>query len=76
VTLIESGEPGRRSPVKILTSAELEKHFIEALKHPSHLLSELKDFFVVLKLLELRELSEHPGLAGAIEAINRYSPFK
>ena len=57
-------------------SAELEKHFIEAVMHPSHLLAELKDLFVVLKLLELREMSEHPSLTAAIEAINRYSPFK
>ncbi len=57
-------------------SAELEKRFVDAVSHPSRLLPELKDLFVVLKLFELREMSEHPGLASAIEAINRYSPFK
>jgi len=57
-------------------SAELGKQFIDIVSHPTHALSEIKDFFVVLKLLELRMMSEHPDLARAVEAINSNSPFK
>ena len=57
-------------------SAELAKQFLDMLSHPTHLIAELKDFFVVLKLLELRIMAEHPALAKAVAAINRNSPFK
>ena len=57
-------------------TSELGKQFLDILSHPTHILSEVKDFFVVMKLLELRMISEHPDLAKAVEAINKNSPFK
>ena len=57
-------------------TAELGKHIIDILKNPTHLLEEIKDLFVVLKLLELRVMAEHPNLEKTVEAINKNSPFK
>ncbi len=38
--------------------------------------SEVRDFFTVMKLLEMRLAVEHPRLARAAERIQEYSPLK
>ncbi len=39
------------------------------------IISELKDFLVVLKLFEMRIVAEHPTMQTAIEKTLEYSPF-
>jgi len=42
--------------------------------HPSHAVSELRDFFAVARLLRLRWLAEHPLMVETMDAINRSYP--
>jgi Zn-finger nucleic acid-binding protein len=43
-------------------------------EHPTHAVSELRDFFAVVRLLRLRLLAEHPHLTETMDAINRAYP--
>ena len=52
------------------------KQFVEVAAGPEGVISEVKDFLAVLKLLELRIAVEHPGLVKASQKIYQQSPFK
>jgi Zn-finger nucleic acid-binding protein len=43
-------------------------------EHPTHAVSELRDFFAVARLLRLRLLAEHPQLTETMDIINRSYP--
>jgi Zn-finger nucleic acid-binding protein len=55
---------------------DVEKQFAQIVTGPEGPLSELRDFFTVLNLLEKRLGVEHPRLASTIEEISLASPFK
>ena len=52
------------------------KEFIKIFTGTKGLVSEIKDFLVVLYLLELRIISEHPTLDKIAKNIYLYTPFK
>jgi len=52
------------------------KQFEKVLVGPGGEISDIRDFFTVLKLLEMRLLVEHPRVAAAAEKIYQYSPLK
>ena len=55
---------------------DAEKQFAQIVMGPEGPISELRDFFAVLNLLEMRLLIEHPKLANAAEKIYLFSPLK
>ena len=55
---------------------ETFKQFVEIFTGHEGLVSEAKDFFAVLKLLQIRLGVEHPGLEEACHNIYRYTPFR
>jgi Zn-finger nucleic acid-binding protein len=55
---------------------DAEKQFAQIVTGPEGPVSELRDFFAVLNLLEMRLAVEHPTLASLVEAIYLASPFK
>ncbi len=52
------------------------KQFVEVATGPEGVISEVRDFLAVLKLLELRIAVENPGLVKASQKIYQQSPFK
>ena len=60
------------------TSDEYAREALRQLKevgeHPTHLVSELRDFFAVVRLLRLRFLAEHSQMTATMDAINRSYP--
>lgn len=52
------------------------KEFIEIFTGSEGVISEVKDFLVILYLLELRIAVENPGLAEASQKVYRATPFK
>ncbi len=52
------------------------KQFVEIFKGSDGFLNEVKDFLVVLYLLELRIAVEHPKFVEASKNIYKYTPFK
>ena len=55
---------------------ETFKQFVEIFTGQEGLVSEAKDFFAVMKLLQIRLGVEHPGLEEACQNIYRYTPFR
>jgi Zn-finger nucleic acid-binding protein len=55
---------------------EAEKQFAQIVAGPEGPISELRDFFAVLNLLEMRLGVEHRTLADTVEGIYVASPFK
>jgi Zn-finger nucleic acid-binding protein len=55
---------------------DAEKQFAQIVTGPEGPISELRDFFAVLNLLEMRSGVEHPKLAAAVERIYEASPLK
>ena len=51
------------------------KHFLEIFSGKDDIRSEVKDFLVVLKLLKMRVVAEHPELEEAAKRIFQYLPF-
>jgi Zn-finger nucleic acid-binding protein len=60
------------------TADEYAREALRQLKevgaNPTHAVSELRDFFAVVRLLRLRVLAEHPHLVDTMDAINRSYP--
>ncbi len=52
------------------------KQFLEIATGSESKASEVKDFLVVLKLLEQRTAAENPKIANLLNKIYQYSPFK
>lgn len=50
--------------------------FLKILASDERLVSEVKDFFAVLYLLELRIAAVHPELADAVRRVYQATPFK
>ena len=55
---------------------DVERQFEQILTGPEGPISELRDFFAVFNLLEMRLAVEHPNLAAAVQDIYLSSPFK
>ena len=55
---------------------DTEMQFAQIVTGPEVPISELRDFFCVLNLLEMRLSVEHPTLAGSVQAIYLGRPFK
>jgi Zn-finger nucleic acid-binding protein len=55
---------------------EARKEFAEIFAGPEGLISEIRDYLAVLRLLRLRVAVENPRIADAVDRIYRLSPFK
>ena len=55
---------------------DVQHQFQEIFTGPEGPISELRDFFAVLNLLEMRLAVEHPTLAATVQDIYLSSPFK
>lgn len=55
---------------------DTERQFAQIVTGPEGPISELRDFFCVLNLLEMRLAVEHPTLATSVQATYLASPFK
>lgn len=55
---------------------DVERQFEQIFTGPEGPISELRDFFAVLNLLEMRLAVEHTKLAAAVEDLYLASPFK
>ena len=67
-------EVSRRSVPEYLKVAMTEAR--EVFTGPESMLSEWKDFSTVLRLIQYRLLTEHPGVARALGELQRTNPFR
>ena len=57
-------------------SVDALKKLLEIPQEPSHIVSEIQDFLVIIKLFEERLVVEHPWIIKVYEKMYEYLPFK